>query len=668
MIRRALVVAALALVTFAGAASANANANASALSHAIDTRVRAADDVAISLDLRSYGPAVLEPGAEFAATATVANTSSLPIPGLTVSLSVTTARITTSTGLQRFLDDPTGVAKRLVVSRPANGSGLSVNGPGNILPAGGIVNVDLAGTPTMLGLKPHTAGVYGIVIAVSGPNGILSTRTAVVTWYDASIMPLRVALLASASGSAEHVLAVTSAAAVPGAALAIDPVTVTDATQGSALAAGREVFALPSGNPDLTSLAHSDDTTLLSFALSDAAKNTAAALQGLPWLATVPAVDAPTISLAAKRGAVAGVLDVTGGAFLDSSTPVIDVTAGGETLPVLVPDSQLSTILASYRPGAPDAPARLVAEAALEAQHGDGVTPVVVAPGDAWQLPTPGVSPSVSELLGAPWVIPVGVNSVIDGAARDSYTAPETAGTDDDLAPDLIKALARQLDDMGQLADTAKEPNAIFLPGGRTLLQPLAVVLRANPNARATTYQATRDSANATLDSLFVAEGSNVNLLASSGNVPVTLHNDLTVASTVTVVMKSSSPNLVVEDRPKVTIPAGGDVTAHIAVTGVKSANVTATVALENANGDVVAAPQLIRVRVRADWGNAVTAVFTAGLALLLVAGLIRTVRRGRRSSRMAPIPAAPKQQRPVQPPPRTDDTDGDTGGGGDDG
>ncbi len=120
----------------------------------------------------------------------------------------------------------------------------------------------------------------------------------------------------------------------------------------------------------------------------------------------------------------------------------------------------------------------------------------------------------------------------------------------------------------------------------------------------------------ATLGSLYVAEGSDVNLIAASGNVPVTLHNNLNVDATVTVVMKSSSPNLVVQDQPLVTIPAGGDKTAHVAVTGVKSANVTATVALENPAGDVVAAPQVLRVRVRADWGNAMTAVFTVGLAL----------------------------------------------------
>ena len=640
MIRRPLVVAALALLTFAGAAAAEASAQ-TPWPH---TKVRAEEVSAISLDLKTYGPAVLEPGVQFATAATVANTSSVAMMDLTVTLAVTDSRISTSAGLQQFLNEPASTPTSVVVAKPVNASGQSVNGAGNILPAGGVVTVDLAATPAALGFRPDTAGVYGVLITVTGPTGTLASRPAAVTWYDAAISPLRVALLATASGSAEHVLQVTSAAAVPGAALAIDPVTVTDATQASALTAGREVFGLPSGDPDLTSLAHSDDKTLLNFALSDAAVNTAPALQGLPWLATIPAADAPTVKVAVQRGAEAGVLDVTGGATLDTSAPVVDVTAGTASLPVLVPNKQLSTILATYRPGAADAGARLVAEAALEAQHGDGVTPVVVAPGDAWQLTTPGVSQPATELLGAPWVIPVSLRSVIDGTTRGAFAAPDSVGTDDDMAPDLIKALARQLDDLGQLAATTDTPNAVFLPGGRTLLEPLAVALRAQPKVRSDTYQATRETVSTTLGSLYVAEGSDVNLIAASGNVPITLHNDLDVDATVTVVMKSSSPNLVVVDRPVVTIPAGGDVTAHVAVKGIKRANVSATVALKNSDGDVVAAPQLLRVRVRADWGNIVTGIFTVGLALLLVAGLIRTVRRGRRSSRMAPMSGAPSK------------------------
>ena len=636
MIGRAAAFLALALLACVGAGFAGAS---SAGAQPADATAPLADTSRVALELTQYGPAVVTPQDDLSATMTISNTSAIALQDLEVTVSVTTSPLVSSFALQHFLDDPASAQTRVATTRAVTASGLSVNGVPGVLAPGGTLTTTVAATPSVLMLPRGTAGVYGVVFTVRVGGAALTTRTATFTWYDADIPTLRLALLATASGSAERVTQVLSAASVDGAAVVMDPVTVTDDSQASALTANREVFGLPSGDPDLTSLAHGEDKDLLSFALSDASRNAVPSLQDLPWLATLPVVDAPTVALAAQRGAVAGVVNTTGGARIDSASPIVDVTAGSQVLPVLNPHRQLSAILATYRPGMPDAAARVVAEAALAAQAGDGVTPVVVAPGEAWQLTAPGVSDAVYQLLNAPWVVPVSVQSVISGESRDSLTAPETAGTDDDLAPDLITGLSRQLEDARQLAQTVEDPTVVYVPAGRTLLEPLAVSLRADADARTATYTAARDHVNATLGAVYVAEGSDVNLIASKGSVPVSLHNDLPVDATVTVVMRSSSPNLVVGNAPVVTIPAGGDVTAHIDVTGVKSANVTATVTLKNAEADVVAAPQVLRVRVRADWGNAMTAVFTVGLVALLVAGLVRTFRRGRRSSRMAPMP-----------------------------
>ena len=653
MIRRVVAVAALAALALASAAGAQALlAPPAAMTE---------DGPGVTVELTQYSPAVLEAGGQLTVTANVSNSAALAAIGLEVTLAVTQGPLRSSAALERFLDDPTSAGTQVAATKPVNSSTIIMNGAPNVLPPGGSVPIQLTGTPSTLGMPPDTAGVYGVLVSVSDSSGTLATRTAAITWHDAEITPLRMSFIASASGSPERAAQVISAASVPGAAIIIDPVTISDSSQATALVSGREVFGTLSGDPDFTSLAHGDDLTLLDFAARDARENSQPALQNLPLLATIPAVDAPTIELAESKGAVAGLLDVAGGATRLGSGPVVDVAAGTITLPVLVPNARLSKVLADYRPGMPDAAARVVAEAALVAEAGDGITPVVVAPGAAWELTGPGVSQPLAELLGAPWVIPVSAQSVISGTARGSADAPTIAGTADDLGADLIKALSRQFDDLSQLSLTAEDPASIYVPGGRTLLEPLAVGLRTNPDARTTTYQAARDDVAATLAGLHVAAGSDVNLIAASGNVPITLRNDLPVDATVTVVMRSASPNLVVQDTPVVTIPAGGDVTALVAVTGVKSANVSATVALENSEGDVVAAPQVIHVRVRADWGNAVTAVFSVGLALLLIAGIIRTIRRGRRSSRMAPMspPEAAEAAETVDPAESTRKQDG---------
>ncbi|MGC4175386.1 DUF6049 family protein [Demequina sp.] len=618
MIRRLLVVAALAVLGLAGATSASTAEGEP------------------SITLTEYGPAVLTATDTLTVGATVANPTTETITTVNATISITTKPLTTSSALSQFLANPVAVETTEAASTPVLFS--TPGGPVNLLPAGGVSKVSLSAGATALGLPADTAGVYGVVIALQSADGVLAYQTAALTWYDAEITALPVSVVVTASGSQERVAQVLAAASDSRATVQLDPATITDSTQADALATQRELFGVPTWNPDLTSIAHGEDRTLLDFAIADANTNSLPALQSLPWLATLSVVDQATVELAASRGAVAGLLNVAGGATLGASAPVVDVRAGDTTLPVLVPNGALSTLLATYHPGMPDASARLVAEAALIAAHSDGETPVVVAPGASWQVPTMGESAALADLLNAPFVTPVTLQSVIDGADRGSFEAPELRGAKDDLGPDLINALALQLEEVKQLSVTAENPADIYVPGGRTLLQPLASNLRADPDARSTTYQASRDAANELLSSLHVAVGSDVNLIAASGNVPVTLRNDLGVDATVTVVMRSTSPNLVVQDQPVVTIPAGSDLTVHIPVTGVKSANVTTTVALRNADGDVVAAPQALKVRVRADWGNAITVVFVVGLALLLVAGVVRTVRRGRRSSRMAPM------------------------------
>jgi len=647
VIRRLAAVTALALVGAGLAVGAQADAG---ISRAQGPAFAADDGPAVSLTLTEYGPAVMKPTDSLQTTAMVSNPTALAVSDLSVTLSVTRSPITSRSALRAFLQDPTSATTQVAASALVVDTPLTQAGGTNVLPAGVSVPVHLSATPRALGMPANTAGVYGVVFEVVSPAGVIATQTAAVTWYAANEIPtLRLAFLATASGSAERTAQLATAAMVSGVALAIDPVTITDDAQARAIAANREIFALPSADVDLTSLAHAENEELIAFSLTDSAQNALDPLAGRPWLATLPVVDDPTVALATSRGAIAGVIDVTAGASIGGVTaPVVDVTSSAGTLPVLVPDAGLSRIAATYHPGLPDASARLVAEAALEAMARDNASPVVVAPGTAWHLTGPGASLPAAELLSAPWVVPVTVQSVINGPIRAEIASSAPRGTSSDVDPRLIERLERRLGDLAQLAVTAEDPNDIYLPGGRALLRPLAVGLRSDPTARDTAFEAAKEEVDATLNGLQVAVGSDVNLIAASGNVPVTLHNDLPVDATVRLVMRSASPNLVVEDQPVVTIPAGGDFTAHVAVTGVKSANVNATLALHNTDGDVVAAPQTLKVRVRADWGNAVTAVFTVGLVLLVVAGVIRTIRRGRRSTRMAPV-APPKKDAPAE-------------------
>jgi hypothetical protein len=66
---------------------------------------------------------------------------------------------------------------------------------------------------------------------------------------------------------------------------------------------------------------------------------------------------------------------------------------------------------------------------------------------------------------------------------------------------------------------------------------------------------------------------------------------------------------------------------------------VSVSVELLTPDGRSVGTPADLRVRARPDWENVGTAVVAGGLALLLVVGLVRTVRRGRRMDPDTPLP-----------------------------
>jgi hypothetical protein len=125
--------------------------------------------------------------------------------------------------------------------------------------------------------------------------------------------------------------------------------------------------------------------------------------------------------------------------------------------------------------------------------------------------------------------------------------------------------------------------------------------------------------------------------VSSSGNVPVTVRNDLETGVAVVVVMTSRSPSLIIDAQPVATVPAGTEQTVLVPITAVSSGDVLVTVALRSEDGATLAVAETLKVRVRAEWGNVATGVATAALVILLVAGVWRTIRRGRRDTRTGP-------------------------------
>jgi len=171
------------------------------------------------------------------------------------------------------------------------------------------------------------------------------------------------------------------------------------------------------------------------------------------------------------------------------------------------------------------------------------------------------------------------------------------------------------------------------------LLASLSLENRVDPVYRGERIKEASDAAIAVLADVAVTSGSQLLLVSSSGSVPITVTNNLDVPVTVRVSMTSHSPILLTREQASATIESGTDVTVKVPVKAISSGNVGVSVALRTEDGANIAVAETLRVRVRAAWGNLATGVFTAGLVVLLIAGVVRTARRGRKETRLRPTP-----------------------------
>lgn len=127
--------------------------------------------------------------------------------------------------------------------------------------------------------------------------------------------------------------------------------------------------------------------------------------------------------------------------------------------------------------------------------------------------------------------------------------------------------------------------------------------------------------------------GSTLNLINDEAHIPVAVTNEMTLPANVLVRLVPRDPRLVVDEQVALQIPAQQSATAQVPVHAVGSGDVVVDVVLAAPDGSPIDEPTEIRVRVRADWETVGTAVVAGLLVLLLVVGLVRTVRRGRRGA-----------------------------------
>jgi hypothetical protein len=130
---------------------------------------------------------------------------------------------------------------------------------------------------------------------------------------------------------------------------------------------------------------------------------------------------------------------------------------------------------------------------------------------------------------------------------------------------------------------------------------------------------------------VYIVPGSEVNLVARDGRIPVTIKNDSSESATIIVHGKSSTFRLEVLKETEITIPGGSSQVAEVGVRAVANGPVELEIWLEE-NGVEVGKREIIQVNVNYDVELFLLVSFAFAMFGLILIGSYRTVRKLRRS------------------------------------
>ncbi len=444
----------------------------------------------------------------------------------------------------------------------------------------------------------------------------------------------------------------------PAVGVAVDPALLSAAAAGSQGSrtwatdvtdelGAHDVVALPWADPDLAAAAHAQHPDLVQLAVDRTAQTGVPGLQttsGLLWAPGPGLPDQATAAVTSQVGAEAIVLPpttdedakVTRGAAAQATT-----SAGAVT--TLSPDAVLTGLLTSPREVEPGATTtttvqRALAELAVITRETESDQPhVLLAPDRTWKPDVPTVTALVDALGSTPWVRLAPVSTLLDDDTPDARRSlPASAVDDDELAPASVRALADARARATAFSTVTSEPATLLEGVDTQVLAPLAVAWRTDPVGRDALVATAVSAADARTQGLSVAPLSDVRVTAASTELPVVVRNTLTVPATVLLDVAPRKACLEVGEIPPVSVDAQSETSVRVPLRARANCSVVVTAHLTASDGLPVSPTVRFTAQVAPTIESIGTIVVGALLAVGLVLGIIRTVRRGQSARRGA--------------------------------
>ena len=649
----------------------------------------------VSVELTDIRPAILQAGDDLVVRGTVTNGTTVAVAEPELRLRAQQTTPISRSLLERWLDPTSRSATVLLDAQrledplaPGQSASFSFTVPAEELPLSATY---VAWGPRGIEVTAHDATAVpvtdppaarsfllwwpGIEIETM-PLSVLAAATPTADERTAA----REASLPAGATAADRLVPLIEALDHPGVDLAVDPSVLThlppavdltgtqedapstadEATDTLQEALGdfaanrdRNLHHLPWADADAAALAHAGRGDLLSAALLT--PDEAAEALGQPTSTTVlgwPAartVDAVTVDALADAGAQTLVLPGTGLAAATQLTYTpsarVDLDLAGGEVPAAVVDDRLSALLTgTVLPVNGTGPtieldpltARqyLLAETAVITRErpADRRDLLLTVPRDT-TAPPELLDAQLSALDEAPWLERVGLAEMFRHDAPDlaRESLPELVVEDGEVDVATLERVDGVLARTAAFAGILAQPRELVEEVRSSLREVASAAWRTEPDAREEIVARAEQAASERQGLVAARPGSTLNLINEAAHIPVAVTNEMSQAAHVRVRLDPRDARLVADETVELQIPAHQSSTAQIPVHAVGSGDVVVEVLLTTPEGSPIDDPVEIQVRVRADWETVGTAVIAGILVVMLVVGIIRTVRRARR-------------------------------------
>lgn len=323
------------------------------------------------------------------------------------------------------------------------------------------------------------------------------------------------------------------------------------------------------------------------------------------------------------------------GTFTSKSAEGTKIFDADEGLTALVTDPGTDNSL--------EARQRLVAElAVISKEQPNKERNIVIAPDRTWEPNGSVANAQFKALAQLPWITTTGLSSMSQNDSADGKAHKLTAASNE--SPLFNQGQFAQLREsqkaVAKVSKVTPDPRAIERPLQRAFTRLASQAWHSNSTSHQEAVAQYLESATAVVNAIKVVPSSDINLISTGAEIPLTVQNDLDQPVSLMVRLTPNDSRLQAAKTVPLEIPAHSSESVRVPVTAVGSGNVDVTVDILDDSGSYITSPGTFSVRVRADWENVGTGVVLTLLALLLVGGIWRTIRRGRSERRVKALAA----------------------------